>query len=179
MSETNCIMKALNILLVVSFFLSCNHQEPEPVYEGEITARINGNTWVATAYAVKNITFQKDKMSLFFVKYDEKTGLTEKCVVSNIPFSPGSYEIVPDPSVSNADTTMIGNFYFEQFHELLASYDILDGTGSFLILEKVDSITKEFRGELNLEFIVDFKEEKGMPDTIRLKNGSFFGSLIN
>ena len=174
------VMKQIIFLLFVTFICACQKpSEPMvPEYDGKITAQKNGETWTAEAYAVQKNSMSSS-MAIFFRKNNEKTGIEDKCVISNIPFSQGIYEVGPNLNNDNTDTSIYGKFYFKDYDIVIGSYNILGGNPNSLTLESYDAVSKEFRGSLDLIFIVDQKSEATLPDTIRISKGVFHGKLIN
>jgi len=63
--------------------------------------------------------------------------------------------------------------------ESLGGYDVLETEHTNqIVLEALDTISKELRGTFNLTYIIHGDHIPGWPDTVRLTDGKFHGKLI-
>ena len=173
--------KCIFALLLLPLLFACNKPEPEPQkppINGRLNAVKNGEAWEALAYGWKSLDSLKN--DFYFSAIDKNTGLTHKFSVKNIPLAEKIYEVKPKYDFSNQNDSLIhANFHIVDYDLGLADYRLLDRPGNVFHLTHVDSVTRHFSGTLDLEFIVINKaDDLGLPDTIRIKNGVFFGEVL-
>jgi len=168
-------------LLLLPLLFACNKPEPEPQkppINGRLNAVKNGEAWEAFAHGAKSLDTLKN--DFYFSAKDVKTGLTHQFTVNNIPFAKDIYMVKTKYDFSNQNDSLIYSTYYIVDYDLgLADYRLLDRPGNVFHLTHVDSVTRHFSGTLDLEFIVINKaDDLGLPDTIRIKNGVFFGEVL-
>lgn len=173
--------KIVTAMILLGLLFACTKPEPEPQkpeIKGRLNALKNGEAWEAYAHGWKSIDAQKN--DYYFSAKDEKTGLIHKFSVKNIPFAENLYEVKPKYDFSNQNDSLIFSTYYIVDYDLgLGDYRLLDRPGNIFQLTHVDSVTRHFSGTLDLEFIViDKADDLGLPDTIRIKNGVFFGEVM-
>lgn len=177
-------MKNINFfaLSLLALLLACNKPEPEPqkpAIKGRLNALKNGEVWEAYAHGQISV-FDSSKVTLFFSHKDNNSGLTDVMSFNNVSFEVGAHQLIHQPFQGNeADTLIRSLFTIKDYDVALADYILQDHAVNMLHLTHIDPITRHFSGTLDMEFIVMNKaDDLGLPDTIRIKNGVFFGEVM-
>ncbi|MBN8682082.1 MAG: hypothetical protein J0L99_05500 [Chitinophagales bacterium] len=173
----NKIYFALSLL---GLLFACTKPEPEPQkpeIKGRLNALKNGEAWEAYAHGRTN-NFNTAKLLLFFTA--EENNLDIECTVRNIPRVTGKYYPISNENIKPSNDSVINaSCYISDYDLLLADYDLMEDSTNVVTIDTYDAVADKYSGTLNLIFVVNRKnDDLGLPDTIRIKNGVFFGEVL-
>jgi hypothetical protein len=172
-----------NILFFSLFVLliACKKEITKPAlpedYYGTASAERNGKPWSAHPTCWIDVIGQSNlvvQLDSFWQDFYFK----EQVSIYGIPPILGTYKVY------KLSTQTVDKLYsvlsMWDADQPLGGYTILesDSSTNLVTLTKYDTLTKEIKGTFNLTFVVSGRPYPSYPDTIKMKNGQFFGKLI-